>query len=67
MSEGGFSVALNFPNTAHYKEWVLNFESWKSQVAVEEYFPRNVLLTDDPILLCSFLCKYVSHTTHCNK
>ena len=47
VSEEGFSVELNFPNAARYNEWALNFESWKSQVAVEESFPHNVLLTDD--------------------
>ena len=33
VSEEGFSVALKgfVPNTAHYNEWVLNLESWRSQ------------------------------------
>ena len=40
-------------NTARYNEWALsNFKSWMSQVAVEDSFPHDVLLTDDPKLLC---------------
>ena len=63
MSKEAFSLALKglVPNTARYNEWALNFESWRSQVAVEESFPHNVLLTDDPKLLCSCLRKYVSN------
>ena len=71
MSEEGFSVAQKSfvsSNTAHCNQWALNnFESWRSQVAVEESFPRDVLLTDDPKLLCSCLRKYVSNTARCNK
>ena len=39
------------------------------QGAVEESFPHNVLLADDPKLhvLCSCLGKYFSNTAHCNK
>ena len=71
MSEEGFSVAQKSfvsSNTARYSKWVLNnFVSWRSQVAVEESFPQDILLTDDPKLLCSFLRKYVSNTAHCTK
>ena len=70
MSEEGFSVSQKSfasSNTAGYNEWELNnFESWRSQVAFEECFPHDVLLTD-PKLLCSCLRKYVSNTAHCNK
>ena len=68
LSEVGFSVVLQgfVPNTACYNEWALNFESWKFRVAVEEAFPRNVLLTDDSKLHCSCLCKYVGNTARCN-
>ena len=68
VSEKGFSVALKgfVPNTARYNEWALNFKSWRCQVAVEESFPCDVLLTDDPKLLCSCLCTYVSNTAACN-
>ena len=40
VSEEGFSVALKgfVSNTTRYNESVLNFESWRSQVAVEEFF-----------------------------
>ena len=67
--EEGFSVVLKgfVPNTAGYNKWALNFESWRSQVAVEESFPHDVLLTDDPKLLCSCLRKYVSNTAGCNE
>ena len=51
VSEEGFSVAQKSfvsSNTARYNESVVNnFESWRSQVAVEEPFPRDVLFTDD--------------------
>ena len=78
MSEGqlrhwsvgrSFSVALKgfVPNIARYNEWVLNFESWSSHVTVKESFPHDVLLTDDPKLLCSCLRNYVSITARCNK
>ena len=69
MSEEGFSAALKgfVPNTARFNEWALNFESWKFQVAVGESFPPDVLLTDDPKLLCSCLRRYVSNTARCNK
>ena len=71
MSEEGFSVAQKSyvsSNTARYNEWALsNFESWWSKVAVEDSFPHDVLLTDDPKLLCSCLRKYVSNTARCNK
>ena len=48
VSEEGFSVTLKgfVPNIARYNEWALNFKSWRSQVAVEECFPHDVLLTD---------------------
>ena len=61
VSKEGSSLALKgfVPNTARYNEWALNFESWRSQVAVEESFPHDVLLTDDPKLLCSCLRKYM--------
>ena len=65
-----FSCTKGFvsSNTAHCNQWAINnFESWKSQVAVEESFPHDVLLTDDPKLLCSCLLKYVSNTAFCNK
>ena len=71
MSEEGFSLAKKSfvsSNATRYNEWALNnFESWRSQVAVEESFPHDVLLTDDPKLLCSCLRKYVSNTARCNK
>ena len=53
--KAGISVALkgSVINTASYNKWALKFESWRSQVAVEESFPHNVLLTDDPNLLYS--------------
>ena len=62
MSEEGFSVELNgfVPNTALCNEWVLNFESWRSQVAVKESFPHDVSLTDDPKQLCYCFRKYVT-------
>ena len=41
-----------------------NFESWRSQVAVEGSFPDDILLTDNPKLHCSCLCKYVSNIAH---
>ena len=67
VSEEGFSVALakGFPNTARYNKWALNFESSKSQVPVEESFPHDVLLTDNPKLLCSCLrtCRGVGSTS----
>ena len=50
MSEDGFSVAQKGfvpSNTARYNNWTLNF-------------PHDVLLTDDPKLLCFCLRKYVS-------
>ena len=48
-------------NTAHCNKWALNdFDSWRSQVGVEESFPDNLLSTGDLKLLCSCLCKYVS-------
>ena len=69
--EEGFSVAQKSfasSNTARYNEWALrNFELWKSQVAVEDSFPCDVLLTDDPKLLFFCLRKYVSNTARCNK
>ena len=67
--EESFSVALKgfVPNTTRYNEWVLNFESWRSQEAGEKSFPHDVLLTDDPKLLRSCLRKYVSNTACCNK
>ena len=73
MLEEGFSFArktIVSSNTARYNEWALsNFESWRSQVAVEDSFPQDVLLTDDPKLVCSCLRKYmyVSNTVCCNK
>ena len=71
MSEEVFSFAKKTfvsSNATHYNEWALNnFESWRAQVAVEESFPHNVLLTDDPKLLCSCLCTYVSSTAHSNQ
>ena len=49
-------------NTAGYNEWALNnIASWRSQVAVKEFFPHDVLLIDDPKLPCSCLCKYVNN------
>ena len=65
----GFSLALKgfVSNTARYNERVLNFESWRSEVAVEESFPHNVLLTDDPKLICSCVRMYVCNTARCNK
>ena len=40
-----------FSNIARYNEWALsNLESWMSEVAVEDSFPHDVLLTDDPKL-----------------
>ena len=66
MSEEGFSVAQKdfvHSNTSRWNQWALNsFESWRSQVAVEESFPYDVLLTDNSKLLCSCLRKYVSNT-----
>ena len=41
--------------------------SWRSQVAVEDSFPHNVLLTDDPELLSYCLRKYVGNAARCNK
>ena len=71
VSEEGFSGAKKGfvpSNTARCNQWSLgNFESWRSQVAVKESFPHNVLLTDDSEVLCSCLCKYVRNTAHCNK
>ena len=71
MSEEGFSVALKGfvpSNTARYNQWALNnFESWRSQTAVKETSPHDVVLTDDPKLLCSCLRQYVSNTARCNK
>ena len=74
VSDEGFSVAQKCfvsNNTAHCNQWALNnFESWRSQVAVEESFPRNVLIIIEwwsKTILCFFLRKYVSNTAHCNK
>ena len=71
MSEEGFSLAQKSfvsSNATRFNEWALdNFESWRSQVAVEESFPNDVLLTDDPKLLSSCLRKYASSTAHSSK
>ena len=37
------------------------------KVAVKASFPDDVLLTDDPKVLYSRLCRYVSNTAHCDK
>ena len=41
---------------------IISSHGRRSQVAGEESFPDEVLLTDDPKLLCSCLCKYVMET-----
>ena len=38
---------------------LISSHGWRSQVAVKESFQHDVLLTDDPKLLGSCLCKYV--------
>ena len=52
VSEEGLSVAQKGfvpSNTAGDNKWALdNFESWRSQVALEESSPDNLLLTDNP-------------------
>ena len=49
-------------NTARSTKWaVANFESWRLSLA-KDLYPEDILLTDDPELLCSCLCKYVLET-----
>ena len=52
-------------NTSRSTKWaVSNFYSWLTTLDEEDRvkYPKEVLLTDDPELLCSCLCKYVMKT-----
>ena len=74
VSEEGCSVVQKGfvpSNTARCNEWALKW-FWVVEVpgscrGIFSTCRSDVLLTDDPKLLCSCLRKYVRNTAHCNK
>lgn len=50
-------------NTRHCNSWALNnFTSWLGSLEEKVDNPDTVLLTDDPKVLCSYLCRFVMET-----
>ena len=58
----------SFPNnTLRCNKWALNnLKSWLASLSIgnddTDRYPEDILLTEDPKLLCSCLCKYVMET-----
>ena len=62
-SEDEVSEAEKPNNTHRCNSWALNnFTSWLGSLEEKVDNPDTVLLTDDPKVLCSYLCRFVMET-----